>query len=284
MKSCELLVSDTSEYFVYAPSRTARDLFFYPLQCGFFCYEAGYHLERESYDSFLLLYLQKGQLQLCIDGQTQTVDTDHFALIDCYHPHAYTTETGCECLWCHFDGPLARAWYENIIGHTGNVITLADTYPARKKMAAVYDVFASGSPVREPLMSKYLSDILTDFLLNTADVKKIHPYTSMVEEIITYIHEHFKDDITVGQMAALADLSPYHFLRIFKQETGFTPHEYLIHVRMSTAKYLLKNTSLSVKAICFQSGFSGESVFCTAFKRMENVTPEQYRNCDQTTV
>ena len=56
MKSCENFVSDKSQYFIYSPSKTARDIFLYPLQCGCFLYEPGYYLRRDSYDNFLLMY------------------------------------------------------------------------------------------------------------------------------------------------------------------------------------------------------------------------------------
>ena len=48
----------------------------------------------------------------------------------------------------------------------------------------------------------------------------------MAEEIIAYINEHFAEKFSVEELAAQAGLSQYHFIRVFKKETGFTPHEY----------------------------------------------------------
>ena len=56
-----------------------------------------------------------------------------------------------------------------------------------------------------------------------------------------------------------------------------SPHEYLINIRMTSARYLLRCTDLSVKDICFNTGFSGESVFCNAFKKHHGMTPKEYR-------
>lgn len=86
--------------------------------------------------------------------------------------------------------------------------------------------------------------------------------------------------MTVEELADVAGLSLYHFIRSFKQETGFTPHDYLIDTRLNTAKYLLKNTSLPIKDICFHCSFSSESVFCNAFKRELGLTPTKYRTQD----
>lgn len=277
LKSCEKFISPESDYFVYAPSRAAQEMFFYPLQCGRFIYEAGYSLHRESYDSFLLMYIQKGGLTLQFAGQTTQISAGHFVLLDCYQPHAYSSNTGWESLWCHFDGMLARQWYTNVISRPGNVFSMPDPYPAVKKLTAIYDTFASGSLVRDPLMSKYLSDILTDFLLYTPLESGAGNYAGMAEEIITYVSEHFAENITVEDLADRASLSLYYFIRIFKKETGFTPYEYILNTRISNARYLLKNTPMAIKDICVNTGFSCESAFCSAFKRCQGMTPTQYR-------
>ena len=282
MKSCEEFVSPSSEYYIYTPSKTAREMFFYPLQCGHFIYESGYSLRRESYDSFLLLYIKKGNLQLSFNEQIQTLTSGYFLLLDCYGAHAYSCADQCDCLWCHFDGVLARQWYEAVTSRLGNFFSMPEPSYEREKLNAIFDIFASGAPIREPLMSKYLTDILTSFLLHTSLPEESCFHAQMSEKIIAYINEHFKEPVSVETLAELAGLSQYHFIRTFKKETGFTPHEYLIHSRIGTAKYLLKNTAMTVKDICYQTGFSCESVFCSSFKRLLGITPAQYRQMDHT--
>ena len=78
-------------------------------------------------------------------------------------------------------------------------------------------------------------------------------------------------------LAEQVGLSPFHFIRTFKKETGFTPHEYLVRTRIDMAKYLLKNTGMPVKDICFATGFSSESVFCSAFKKSVGMSPKAYK-------
>ena len=101
--------------------------------------------------------------------------------------------------------------------------------------------------------------------------------TDMIETVISYINEHFKEDLPDKVLASAAGLSSYHFIRVFKRETGFTPHEYVINTRLSNARYLLRNTAMSVKDICFSCGFSSESAFCITFKKRAKMTPAQYR-------
>lgn len=281
MKSVEEFVAPQSDYFVYTPSRQALDMFLYPMQCGHFVYLPGYSLTRKSFDSFLLMYIQKGELNLTFEGRTRRVKAGSFVLLDCYKLHSYSTAKGWECMWCHFDGITGRSYYSSIVDRLGNVITIPDAYPVLNKLSAILKIFYSGAPVREALLSKYLTDILTEFLLYSP--MKVHSsnYANMAEEIITYINEHFSDNLRVEDLAAKAGLSQFHFIRTFKKETGFTPHEYILNTRIATAKYLLKNSRLPIKDICFATGFSSESVFCSAFKRHQGITPAQYRALEE---
>lgn len=280
MKSHEELVAPESDYYIYSPSKLAQDIFLYPLQCGLFSYLPGYSLKRDSFDSFLLMYIQKGEMDLEIHGRAYHVSSNSFVLVDCYQSHSYSTSVGWECLWCHFDGITARTFYENIVCRLGNVFSLADPYPVLSKLTSILKIFYTGTVVREPLLSKYLNDIMTEFMLYFPSKTNSINYVSMAEEIVTYINEHFAEDISVAELADRAGLSHYHFIRTFKRETGFTPHEYIINTRIATAQYLLKNTKLSIKDICYNTGFSCESVFCSAFKHRLGITPSQYRNLE----
>ncbi len=286
MKTLEEFVTPDSEYYVYTPSRTALDTFLYPLQCGHFSYLPGYALTRASFDSFLVMYIQKGGLNLSFEGTARHVDAGSFVLIDCYKLHSYSTGTGWECLWCHFDGINARPYYNSVVSHLGNVFSLPQPGTALARLNAVYQNFLENVPVREPLLSKYLTDLLTEFLLcpspdlRRGEKSQGRSDSSVAEMTAAYINEHFREPLSVRELASRANLSEYHFIRTFKKETGFTPHEYLIHTRMTMAKYLLKNSRLSVKNVCFAAGFSNESVFCSAFRQRQGMTPARYRELE----
>lgn len=277
MKSCEQFVASQSEYFIYSPSVTAKHTFFYPIVTGLFFYESGYRLHRNSYDSFLLMYIRSGNLTVNYQDKEETVSAGSFILLDCYEPHGYYTDSGWECLWVHFDGPMARSYYSLVTSHLGNIFTLTDPLPAVFKMQQIYETFKNGTQIREVLLSKQLSDILTTFLLFNPVQASVYNHSEAIEESMAYINEHFADNITVEELAEHAMISPYYFIRIFKNETGFTPHEYIVSVRINTAKYLLKNTRLTIKNIGFQTGFSCESVFCSAFKKHVGITPAAFR-------
>ena len=277
MISYEAHVLPNSDYYVYTPSTLAKKLFFYPICTGSFRYESGYRLERDSYDSFLLMYLLKGTCFVTIDGQTMQAVAGQLVLLDCYAPHAYRTDSGFESLWLHFDGPMARTFYETIVSEKGFLL-----YPSRpdvlhKSLYEIYNTFRSRAPIMEDQISGTITNILTDLLTAEPTQQATRKSQTNVSEAISHINKYFYKSITLQELADIAALSPYYFSRVFTRETGMTPHKYLIMTRMAHAKFLLKTSQMSVKEIAFRSGFSDESGFCTAFKKQEGMTPNEYR-------
>jgi AraC family transcriptional regulator len=90
-----------------------------------------------------------------------------------------------------------------------------------------------------------------------------------------YITEHLHQDLKLDEIASIAQLSSYHFLRLFKQSMGTTPHQYILQCRLNQAKYLLQHSNLSVVEIAARTGFSDQSHFTRYFKRMSGTTPKQ---------
>lgn len=172
MKSHEPFIEPESTYYVYSPSLLGRSMFFYPLKCGHFFYAPGYHLHRASFDSFLLVYVKKGSMYVQTKDESFDAKADEFILINCYEPHSYGTKTGSECLWCHFDGPLAKNFFECIVSHLGTVFSIGNPAPATNKLEAIIDSFCRSS-IKEALLSKYINDILTVSIISVLPIKKM---------------------------------------------------------------------------------------------------------------
>jgi AraC family transcriptional regulator len=92
-----------------------------------------------------------------------------------------------------------------------------------------------------------------------------------------YIEAHLSAQIPVGDLAAITDLSPTHFIRQFKAATNFTPHQYVLHARIREAKGMLAHSNLDLSAIALACGFADQAHFSSTFKRHVGVSPLRYR-------
>lgn len=98
-----------------------------------------------------------------------------------------------------------------------------------------------------------------------------------VEQAITMMRARFQDNITLADIADSAQLSPFHFNRIFRSITGMPPGTYLAALRIAQAKTLLLRTERSVTCICFDVGYNSLGTFVTRFTRFVGTTPSQLR-------
>jgi AraC-like DNA-binding protein len=92
-----------------------------------------------------------------------------------------------------------------------------------------------------------------------------------------HIDRHYARELTVDTLAALAGLSPFHFIRAFRAAFGQTPHQYVRGRRIERAKELLATTMFPVTEVCDKVGFQSLGSFTTLFRRLTGETPAEYR-------
>lgn len=109
--------------------------------------------------------------------------------------------------------------------------------------------------------------------------KKNFPDELLCERVIRakrFIDNNFSNKIDLDRIASEAFFSKYHFLRLFKQFYGHTPHQYLTQARIQFAKQLLRS-GFPVADACFMAGFESTSSFKGLFKRCTGYTPSTYQ-------
>jgi len=92
-----------------------------------------------------------------------------------------------------------------------------------------------------------------------------------------FIDENFAQSPSIRQIAAISNLSEFHFFRLFKQTFGTTPYQYVLERKLQYAYAKLKTQSLSITEIAFQSGFADVHAFSKAFKKQFGIAPGNSR-------
>jgi AraC-like DNA-binding protein len=105
-----------------------------------------------------------------------------------------------------------------------------------------------------------------------------------VERVIQAMHNHLDEPLSLHDMAEIAQISPYHFNRVFHQTTGIPPSQFLYALRMEAAKQLLLTTQLSVTDVCYEAGYNSLGTFVSRFTRLVGLSPSRLRQLAEHTL
>ncbi len=109
------------------------------------------------------------------------------------------------------------------------------------------------------------------------NTKSVNDY-GRFNKIVTYIQNNIDRDIKLAEMAKVMDMNSSYFCRIFQQEIGVSPHQFILQLRIEKAKQMLKqNPEASILDIAINCGFSSQSILNRHFKKLVGTTPTQYR-------
>lgn len=268
-----------SSIFFHTPSQFAKSSLIHMVCAGEYFCDGNYRVNRESFPSFLLMLVKSGRGQVMVQGQTYQLEKNDVIIIDCYQPHAYSTDSGWETVWLHFNGKTAQNWYDHISQNAGIRFSINQTVTLPKYFALILDGLKRNEPLSEELTACHIQRILTEIIeLSRQITQNTTKSQQIILEAVNFIEHHYQTALTVQHLADRFQVSLFHFSRIFRMETGYSPYEYIIKTRIDQAKLLLRQTHTSVKEITFLVGYHSESNFIKSFKDRVNLSPNSFRS------
>lgn len=138
-------------------------------------------------------------------------------------------------------------------------------------------------PDKMPLMLDCIGIQIVALLLREfkTNLKKYPVYNSdgdaYINSAIEYMQVFYSSNITIADICQEVNVSPFHFIRTFKQKTGMSPHQYLLKVRIKKAQELLRLRQYSVGEAAMLCGFVNVSHFSNKFKEMTGNSPSSYK-------
>lgn len=118
-------------------------------------------------------------------------------------------------------------------------------------------------------------------ILRSADVgvvtQSLAGYADTMQKAISYVNEHYCEQLPLDLVAQIFSLSKSFFSRAFEDVTGFGFSEYVTLVRLKNAERLLAETELPITEIAFRCGFNDSSYFSSVFRRIIGISPLKHR-------
>jgi AraC family transcriptional regulator len=200
------------------------------------------------------------------------------ACFECGHDHG----TGDRCLSFHYSRPLFAEIAAAIVG-SGRFRFPTTMLPALRKLAGLIVKVEAGCGEDSRLRMEELSIALAEGVLTTlaGSVPRIADPPARdrqrISDAVRYMEERADMPLALGDLARVARMSRYHFLRTFRQTLGVTPYQLLLNLRLRRAATALKTSPAPVAAIAFASGFGDLSTFNARFRAVIGMTPQAFR-------
>lgn len=164
--------------------------------------------------------------------------------------------------------------WQGIPNFTNPVIWDETLMPLIRRLHVLLETSASALE-RETAFIATLAHLISRHATGRVEPRHLDGSTRAINWAREYLEAHFDENISLEQLASIANLSSYHFTRTFSQVVGLPPHAYLNHIRVERAKTLLID-GFSLAHIAAETGFVDQSHFTRRFKRIVGVTPGQY--------
>lgn len=270
------VLPESQNYFFASPlTERECELFYYIPWCGHFYCTDQYHHQREQYPYCLLIYVVQGKFHFEYRNQSFDALPGDVVLMDLSEPHSYSAHDGLEFMYMHFSGANSNDLCRYYLSKSEPLLHT-------KKNLLIKNFLRNTLAFYE--MNKYESIIDTSMrvykciqLLFANEDVYAFKNSEAVEQILLYIHDHLNEKLTLQVLADLVHLSPYYLSRLFKKETGLSPIDYIINVRMNEAKLLLITTDQSISEIALEVGYASGISFTNVFTNKIGCAPKQFR-------
>ncbi len=255
----------------------------YITNIGYFPHAKYHYIERpKGAEDHILIFCVEGEGVIEVESQNIDMVSGQFYIIPKSTAHRYRAsgENPWSIYWMHFGGDRAIHFIEYIQAQTSGVY-LAEPYQHQfiDHITAIITLLQRGYSIDHFIQ---ITAMLFQMFSELGDTQhRISPQRLLVHSpiqlAIDCMEKRVADVITLDELTDIAHMSKSYFIALFKEQTGFSPIEYFIQMKMQRACRELDMTEKSVKTIALDLGYEDPYYFSRIFKRVIGYSPRCYR-------
>jgi AraC-like DNA-binding protein len=231
-----------------------------------------YVIRRDLSEVIVFEYILEGEGELFINGEWKKVKAGDVYILNEGEAHYYraSNRNPWKKIWINYESSYMAKMLASYKIESG-------IYSAENVRARFEDLLECS---RNAAVSQNLCFFIADSLhriINEIALERV-PEKNDGRMIIESVEEYVYKKLSLDELSASLNMSKSNIIRVFKKEYGITPYEYLLSRKMSAAKLLLENTSMTVKQIADKICISDEHYFSSLFLARVGMRPRDYRN------
>lgn len=245
-------------------------------------YGGDWHSVPHTHNHLELFYIVGGKGQFLIQDQLYPVNANNLVIIN---PNVTHTEVSLNAQPLEYIVLGVEGVELTTSEHSNGQFSILDHFESVEISGCLRNILREMEQKNtgyEDVCQAYMEILIIRLMRNTALAVPTEPRmisgNRQCAAVKRYIDLHFKEALTLEQLAEDAHMNKYYLSHAFKREYGTSPINYMITKRIEESKYLLAETDLSMSQIAQLLGFSSLSYFSQVFRRTQAVTPMEYRH------
>ncbi len=257
---------------------------------------------RQNLQSYLCLMVLDGTGYIEYEGQHYDMKKGDCAFIDCMKSYSHSTGMKKPCQgdmgaetdadsedgegglwslqWVHFYGESMPAIYDKYLERGGQPVFRPEKEEGyRDIFTRLYEIAGSEDYIRDMKLNAVLCELLSVIMEHSWHPENALPGKKRREliNVKAFLDEHYTEKITLDSLSAAFYIDKFYLSKIFKDAYGATINSYILSKRITQAKRLLRFTDLSVDEIGSRVGMNDANYFSRSFKKLEGISPSEYR-------
>ena len=253
----------------------------YPTAMGYYPEAAGHRMRRQRHDDNLLLYCVSGRGRLKTDQWRGQISAGQVLILPQGLSHEYEADPRepWTLYWVHFQGASTRIFCQLLGFREGNPVLAAGISPALiASFTSLMGVRRTGYSDRAFInAANQLRYLLSQMALEIRATQAHVQHNFNLDQLQAYMREHLNQSLSLDTLAALANMSKYHFSGKYKKLSGYSPIKHFLNMKMEHACHLLDSSNLSVKAIAADLVYEDQLYFSRLFSKTIGQSPRAYR-------
>lgn len=244
-------------------------------------YGGDWHSVPHTHNHAELFYIVGGKGQFLIEDQLYPVNTNHLVIIN---PNVTHTEVSLNAQPLEYIVLGIEGVELSITENSNGQFCILDHFESMDITSCLRNILREmelKQPGYEDICQAFMEILIIRLMRSTGLSVPAEPQNTVGNRqcaaVRRYIDHHFKESITLDQLAEEAHMNKFYLSHAFKQEYGVSPINYMISRRLEESKYLLAETDLSMSQIAQLLGFSSLSYFSQVFRKTQGLSPMEYR-------
>lgn len=271
-----------SQRILYTPSSFARSCLLHLQEVGTLRALSPHQSQRSNLASYLFFIVLEGEGELEYEGRSYLLSTGSCVFIDCRRPYIHATSTHLWKLkWVHFDGTTMPGVYLKYRERGGQpTFRSQNSKDYEELLEHIHRTASAEDHVRDMHINELLAALLSRLMASAWSPPSQHKSAGShrtLYDIKAWIDQHFHEKIALDDLADKFFINKFYLTRLFKEQYGSSIGNYILSLRISRAKELLRFTNMPIDEIGQRCGVPDANYFSRAFRKIEGVSPSEYR-------